>query len=72
MKILRYSTLKVLALIKVLPGMSMDTLIELRFLGLRNNYIKELPHALIHAKKLEVLDLAQNFMVKVPSSPLHV
>ncbi|XP_057802278.1 disease resistance RPP8-like protein 3 [Salvia miltiorrhiza] len=41
-------------------------LMELIYLGLRNNYIKELPESLGCLKKLEVLDIAQNFMVEVP------
>ncbi|XP_047949711.1 probable disease resistance protein At1g58602 [Salvia hispanica] len=45
---------------------SIGTLIELRYLGLRNNYIQEIPHSLEGLKKLEVLDIALNFMVNVP------
>ncbi|KAH6757314.1 hypothetical protein C2S52_023520 [Perilla frutescens var. hirtella] len=41
-------------------------LIELRYLGLRNNYIQELPQSLRRLKMIEVLDIAQNFMVEVP------
>ncbi|XP_057802305.1 probable disease resistance RPP8-like protein 2 [Salvia miltiorrhiza] len=41
------------------------SLMELRYLGLRNNYMKELPQSLGCLKNLEVLDIAQNFMVEV-------
>ncbi|XP_047947185.1 probable disease resistance protein At1g58602 isoform X2 [Salvia hispanica] len=45
---------------------SIGTLTELRYLGLRNNYIEEIPHSLGGLKRLEVLDIALNFMVEVP------
>ncbi|XP_047945607.1 probable disease resistance protein At1g58602 isoform X2 [Salvia hispanica] len=45
---------------------TIGALIELRYLGLRNNYIQEIPHSLGGLKKLEALDIAQNFMVEVP------
>ncbi|KAG6406977.1 hypothetical protein SASPL_129957 [Salvia splendens] len=45
---------------------TIGTLIELRYLGLRNNYIQEIPRSLGGLKKLEVLDIALNFMVEVP------
>ncbi|XP_047951724.1 probable disease resistance protein At1g58602 [Salvia hispanica] len=42
------------------------TLIGLRYMGLRNNYIQKIPPSLGGLKKLEVLDIALNFMVEVP------
>ncbi|XP_047949721.1 disease resistance RPP8-like protein 3 [Salvia hispanica] len=45
---------------------SIGTLTELRYLGLRNNYVEEIPHSLEGLKELEVLDIALNFMVEVP------
>ncbi|XP_047949708.1 probable disease resistance protein At1g58602 [Salvia hispanica] len=45
---------------------SIGTLIELRYLGLRNNYLTRIPRSLGDLEKLEVLDIAQNFMVEVP------
>ncbi|XP_047949639.1 leucine-rich repeat protein soc-2 homolog [Salvia hispanica] len=45
---------------------TMGTLIELRYLGLRNNYNQEVPHSFGDLKKLEVLDVALNFMVEIP------
>ncbi|XP_047949723.1 disease resistance RPP8-like protein 3 [Salvia hispanica] len=45
---------------------SIGTLTELRYLGLRNNYVEEIPHSLGELKRLEVLDIALNFMVEVP------
>ncbi|XP_047952914.1 probable disease resistance protein At1g58602 [Salvia hispanica] len=45
---------------------SIGTLIELSYLGLRNNYLQEIPHSLGGLKKLEALDIAHNFMVEVP------
>ncbi|XP_057802879.1 probable disease resistance protein At1g58390 [Salvia miltiorrhiza] len=51
--------------LKNLPD-GIGTLIELRYLGLRNNHIQELPDWLGRLKKLEVLDIAQNFMMEVP------
>ncbi|XP_057803019.1 probable disease resistance protein At1g58602 [Salvia miltiorrhiza] len=64
-----FEQLKILDLedfgLKILPE-SIGTLIELRYLGLRNNYLQELLESLGWLKKLEVLDIAQNFMVKVP------
>ncbi|XP_047947183.1 disease resistance RPP8-like protein 3 [Salvia hispanica] len=45
---------------------SIGTLTELRYLGLRNNYVEEIPHSLGGLKRLEVLDIALNFMVEVP------
>ncbi|XP_057802992.1 putative disease resistance protein RGA3 [Salvia miltiorrhiza] len=42
--------------LKFLPE-SIDTLMELRHLGLRNNYIKELPESLGCLKNLKVLDI---------------
>ncbi|XP_047953645.1 disease resistance protein RPH8A-like [Salvia hispanica] len=47
---------------------TIGTLIELRYLGLRNNYIQEIPHSLAHLEKLKVLDIALNFMVEVPNT----
>ncbi|XP_047945620.1 probable disease resistance protein At1g58602 isoform X2 [Salvia hispanica] len=44
---------------------TIGALIELRYLGLRNNYIQEIPHSLADLKKLEFLDIALNFMVEV-------
>ncbi|XP_042008876.1 probable disease resistance protein At1g58602 [Salvia splendens] len=46
---------------------AIGALVKLRYLGLRNNYIQEIPHSLEHLEKLEVLDIAQNFLVKVPN-----
>ncbi|XP_057802331.1 putative disease resistance RPP13-like protein 3 [Salvia miltiorrhiza] len=64
-----FELLKILDLedfgLKFLPE-SIGTLMELRYLRLRNNYIKVLPQSLGCLKKLEVLDIAQNFMVEVP------
>ncbi|KAH6757316.1 hypothetical protein C2S52_023522 [Perilla frutescens var. hirtella] len=51
--------------LKILPE-TVGDLIELRYLGLRNNYIQELPQSLRCLKKLEVLDIFQNIMVEVP------
>ncbi|XP_047952509.1 disease resistance protein RPH8A-like [Salvia hispanica] len=45
---------------------TIGTLIRLRYLGLRNNYIQEIPHSFRGLEKLEVLDIAQNFMVELP------
>ncbi|XP_047951839.1 putative disease resistance RPP13-like protein 3 isoform X2 [Salvia hispanica] len=45
---------------------TIGTLIELRYLGLRNNYIQEIPHSFGGLEKLEILDIALNFMVEVP------
>ncbi|XP_047947632.1 probable disease resistance protein At1g58602 isoform X2 [Salvia hispanica] len=45
---------------------TIGTLISLRYLGLRNNYTQEIPHSLGGLKRLEVLDIALNFMVEVP------
>ncbi|XP_047947186.1 probable disease resistance protein At1g58602 [Salvia hispanica] len=45
---------------------SIGTLTELRYLGLRNNYVEEIPHSLGGLKRLEILDIALNFMVEVP------
>ncbi|XP_047953825.1 probable disease resistance protein At1g58602 [Salvia hispanica] len=45
---------------------SIGTLIELIYLGLRNNYLQAIPHSLGGLKNLEALDIAQNFMVEVP------
>ncbi|XP_047971729.1 disease resistance RPP8-like protein 3 [Salvia hispanica] len=45
---------------------TIGTLIELRYLGLRNNYIQEIPHSFGGLKRLDVLDIALNFMVEVP------
>ncbi|XP_047947114.1 disease resistance RPP8-like protein 3 [Salvia hispanica] len=47
---------------------TIGTLIELRYLGLRNNYMQEIPHSLAELKNLEVLDIALNFMVVVPNT----
>ncbi|XP_047951711.1 disease resistance protein RPP13-like [Salvia hispanica] len=47
---------------------NIGALIELRYLGLRNNYIQEIPHSLAHLENLEVLDIALNFMVEVPNT----
>ncbi|XP_057803008.1 uncharacterized protein LOC131018299 [Salvia miltiorrhiza] len=64
-----FELLKILDLedfgLKILPE-TICTLMELIYLWLRNNYIKELPQSLVWLKKLEVLDIAQNFMVEVP------
>ncbi|XP_042004997.1 disease resistance protein RPH8A-like [Salvia splendens] len=51
---------------------TMGTLIELRYLGLRNNYIQEIPHSFGDLKKLEVLDVALNFMVEMPGNILEI
>ncbi|XP_047947693.1 probable disease resistance protein RF9 [Salvia hispanica] len=40
---------------------------ELRYLGLRNNYIQEVPRSLKGLKKLQVLDIYLNFLVEMPS-----
>ncbi|KAG6404787.1 hypothetical protein SASPL_132363 [Salvia splendens] len=45
---------------------TIGALVELRYLGLRNNYLQEIPHSLADLEKLEVLDIALNFMVVVP------
>ncbi|XP_047949710.1 disease resistance protein RPH8A-like [Salvia hispanica] len=45
---------------------TISTLMELRYLGLRNNYIQEIPHSFGGLKKLEVFDIALNFLVEVP------
>ncbi|XP_057802299.1 probable disease resistance protein RF45 [Salvia miltiorrhiza] len=45
---------------------SIGTLVQLIYLGLRNNYIKVLPVSLGCLENLEVLDIAQNFMVEMP------
>ncbi|XP_047946678.1 disease resistance RPP8-like protein 3 [Salvia hispanica] len=45
---------------------TIGTLTGLRYLGLRNNYIQEIPHSFGGLKKLEVFDIALNFMVEVP------
>ncbi|XP_047947285.1 disease resistance protein RPP8-like [Salvia hispanica] len=45
---------------------TIGTLIGLRYLGLRNNYIQEIPHSFGGLKKLEVFDIVLNFMVEVP------
>ncbi|XP_047945106.1 putative disease resistance RPP13-like protein 3 [Salvia hispanica] len=45
---------------------TIGTLMELRYLGLRNNYIQEIPYSLGGLKRLEVFDIALNFMVEVP------
>ncbi|XP_047950518.1 probable disease resistance protein RF9 [Salvia hispanica] len=42
------------------------TMTNLRYLGLRNNYLTNIPHSLGGLEQLEVLDIAQNFMVEVP------
>ncbi|XP_057802131.1 probable disease resistance protein At1g58602 [Salvia miltiorrhiza] len=64
-----FELLKILDLedfgLKNLPE-SIGTLMELRYLGLRNNHIQELPNSLGCLKNLEVLDIALNFMVDVP------
>ncbi|XP_057802123.1 disease resistance RPP8-like protein 3 [Salvia miltiorrhiza] len=64
-----FELLKILDLedfgLKILPE-TIGTLMELRYLGLRNNYLKELSQLLRCLKKLEVLDISQNFMVEVP------
>ncbi|XP_057801887.1 probable disease resistance protein At1g58602 [Salvia miltiorrhiza] len=64
-----FEKLKILDLedfgLKILPE-TIEKLMELRYLGLRNNYIKELSQSLGCLKKVEVLDIAQNFMVEVP------
>ncbi|XP_057801872.1 disease resistance protein RPP13-like isoform X2 [Salvia miltiorrhiza] len=52
--------------LKNLPESGTDTMMGLRYLGLRNNYIQKLPLALGSLKELEVLDIALNFMVEVP------
>ncbi|XP_047949669.1 probable disease resistance protein At1g58602 [Salvia hispanica] len=46
---------------------TIGALTELRYLGLRNNYIQEIPHSLADLENLEVLDIALNFMVEVPN-----
>ncbi|KAH6824925.1 hypothetical protein C2S53_017878 [Perilla frutescens var. hirtella] len=48
-----------------LPEM-IGALTRLKYLGLRNNYIEKIPCSLRCLKKLEVLDIALNFMVEVP------
>ncbi|XP_047965784.1 probable disease resistance RPP8-like protein 2 [Salvia hispanica] len=40
-------------------------LVCLQYLGLRNNFLQELPQSLCSLERLEVLDIAQNFMVKL-------
>ncbi|KAG6404848.1 hypothetical protein SASPL_132424 [Salvia splendens] len=47
---------------------TLGTLIGLRHLGLRNNYIREIPHSFGGLEKLEVLDIALNFMVELPDT----
>ena len=44
---------------------TIGTLSELIYLGLRNNYIQEIPHSLRGLKRLETLDIALNFMLEV-------
>ncbi|XP_047946696.1 probable disease resistance protein At1g58602 [Salvia hispanica] len=44
---------------------SIGTLTELRYLGLRNNYLTRIPRSLGDLEKLEVLDIDLNFMVEV-------
>ncbi|XP_047947340.1 probable disease resistance protein At1g58602 [Salvia hispanica] len=39
---------------------------ELRYLGLRNNYIKEVPRSLGGLKNLQALDIYLNFLVEMP------
>ncbi|XP_047953051.1 disease resistance RPP8-like protein 3 isoform X2 [Salvia hispanica] len=51
---------------KTLPK-TIGTLIELRYLGLRNNYIQEIPHSFANLENLEVFDIALNFMVEIPN-----
>ncbi|XP_047945595.1 probable disease resistance protein At1g58602 isoform X2 [Salvia hispanica] len=45
---------------------TIGTMVELKYLGLRNNYIQVIPHSLAQLENLEVLDIALNFMVEVP------
>ncbi|XP_047952505.1 probable disease resistance protein At1g58602 [Salvia hispanica] len=45
---------------------SIGTLIELSYMGLRNNHLQEIPRSFGGLKKLEALDIAHNFMVEVP------
>lgn len=52
-------------------GFGMKTLSEmvgklvcLQYMGLRNNFLRDLPQSLCSLERLEVLDIAQNFMVK--------
>ncbi|XP_057802126.1 disease resistance RPP8-like protein 3 [Salvia miltiorrhiza] len=52
--------------LKNLPESSIDTMMGLRYLGLRNNYIQKLPRSLGKLKELGVLDIALNFMVELP------
>ncbi|XP_047946779.1 probable disease resistance protein RF9 [Salvia hispanica] len=51
---------------------TIGTLIELRYLGLRNNYIQEIPRSLADLENLEVLDIALNFMMEVPNIIWHM
>ncbi|KAH6788445.1 hypothetical protein C2S51_003451 [Perilla frutescens var. frutescens] len=51
--------------LKILPE-TVGELTKLIYLGLRNNCIQELPCSLGRLKKLEVFDIALNFMVAVP------
>ncbi|KAG6406992.1 hypothetical protein SASPL_129972 [Salvia splendens] len=53
---------------------SIGTLIELSYLGLRNNYIQQIPHSIVGLKKLEVLDIAVNLHMSdvICQKPLKV
>ncbi|XP_047950889.1 probable disease resistance protein At1g58602 isoform X2 [Salvia hispanica] len=44
---------------------TIGAMVELRYLGLRNNYLQVIPHSLVHLENLEVLDIALNFIVEV-------
>ncbi|XP_047946452.1 putative disease resistance RPP13-like protein 3 [Salvia hispanica] len=46
---------------------TIGTLTRLRYLGLRNNYLQEIPHSLEGLEMLEVFDIAQNFLVELPN-----
>ncbi|XP_047950485.1 probable disease resistance protein At1g58602 [Salvia hispanica] len=47
---------------------AMGALTELLYLGLRNNYIQEIPHSLMGLEKLKVLDITLNFIAEVPNT----
>ena len=64
-----FELLKILGMegfgVKTLPE-TIGILSGLMYLGLRNNYIQEILRSLEGLKRLDVLDIALNFMVEVP------
>lgn len=46
---------------------AIGALIGLRYLGLRNNKLKELPSTLGHLKYLQILDIASNLFIRLPN-----